>query len=72
MAYSPGSDDQKLDFRIYIGMLFFRWQMIVVCFLYCLLGGVLYILFAPKEYVTTCRLMRYQEGNIHVAKPISL
>ena len=71
MAYTPNIEEQKLDFRIYIGMLFFRWQIILICFLYCLLGGILYIQFAPKEYVTTCRLMRYQEGNLQVAKPTS-
>ena len=50
MAYTPNTDEQKLDFRIYIGMLFFRWQLIVVCLLYGLLGGVLYLRFTPKEY----------------------
>jgi len=50
----------KIDFRLYIGMLFFRWQIIAVCFLYSLLGGVLYLHLAPREYQTGCSLMIYR------------
>lgn len=67
---SPTETD-RIDFRVYIGMLVFRWQIILLCFLYCLLGGVLYLHFASKEYVTLCRLLRYQEGDIRVARPSS-
>jgi len=56
----------KVDFRIYIGVLFFRWQTIAVCFLWCLLGGLLYVQLAPKEYRTASSLMIYREANVNV------
>ncbi len=52
------------DFRIYLGMLFFRWQTIVVCFLYCLLGGVLYLNFTPKRYRAACKVMVYRNSYL--------
>ena len=52
---------QGIDLRIYIGMLFFRWQTIVCCFLYCLLGGVIYIQVLPKLYETSAALMHFRE-----------
>ncbi|NQT94629.1 MAG: hypothetical protein HQ559_17875 [Lentisphaerae bacterium] len=57
----------KPDFRIYIGMLFFRWQIIAVCFLYCLLGGVIYLNLAPKSYTVSCKLMIYYDATARVA-----
>ena len=57
---------QKPDFRIYIGMLFFRWQIIAVCFLYCLLGGVVYLHLAPKSYGASCQLMIYRDPKMDV------
>ena len=56
----PAQHD-KIDFRVYLGMILFRWQTIVVCFLYCLLGGVLYIQLAPKEYLSFCKIMIYRD-----------
>ncbi|MFT7489529.1 MAG: hypothetical protein ACI9OU_001933, partial [Candidatus Promineifilaceae bacterium] len=40
-----------VDFRMYLGLILFRWQVIAVCFLYSLLGGVLFLQFTPKMYV---------------------
>jgi len=54
---------EKVDFRLYIGMLFFRWQIIALCFLYSLLGGVLYIHLTPKEYLTRCSLLIYRDPH---------
>ena len=55
---------EGFDFRIYIGMIFFRWQIIAVCFLYCLLGGVLYINYTPKQYVTGAKIAMYRDPNL--------
>ncbi len=60
--YNENTDvDQPIDVRLYIGMLLFRWQTIVLCFLYCLLGGVLYINLAPKKYVASTRIRVFEE-----------
>ena len=72
MAYGDNNPaEQSVDFRVYVGMLFFRWQIIVVCFLYCLLGGVIYLQVTPKEFVSRCRLMRRIEENVQVNRPSS-
>ena len=52
----PSTEQTQIDIRQYIGILFFRWHIIAVCFLYCLLGGVLYIQFTPPKYSASCRL----------------
>lgn len=62
----PEQLDQKIDFRLYIGLFFFYWQTIAVCFLYCLLCGVLYIQFAPKLYKTSCKLMVHRDVNLEM------
>jgi capsular exopolysaccharide synthesis family protein len=64
----PEPEQQKIDFRVYIGILFFRWQVIAVCFLYALLAGVLYIHLAPKKYHTSCRLMIYRDPQLEIAR----
>jgi capsular exopolysaccharide synthesis family protein len=64
----PEPEQQKIDFRVYIGILFFRWQVIAVCFLYALLAGVLYIHLAPKKYHTSCRLMIYRDPHLEIAR----
>jgi len=64
MAFESAQPEQgKVDFRVYIGMLFFRWQLVALFFLYCLLGAVLYIQIAPKEYLTSCGIMSYRDPN---------
>ena len=54
-------EQQKTDLRVYIGMLFFRWQIITLCFLYCLLGGVLYLHLAQKRYIVSAKVMIYRD-----------
>ena len=54
-------EETKVDFRIYLGIILFRWQLIAVCFLYCLLAGVLYIHLAPRRYSSRCNVMIYRD-----------
>ena len=56
MPLSTRSDTEKFDFRVYLGIIFFRWKIIVVCFLYCLLAGVLYLQFTEKAPSATTYL----------------
>lgn len=60
--------NERIDFRIYLGMLFFRWQVITVCFLYCLLGGVLFATLAPKKYEAKCKVSVYRDPDMPVGK----
>ena len=54
----------SVDFRQYIGILFLRWQTIAVCFLWCLLAGVVYLELAPKKYRTECRITLYVDPDL--------
>jgi capsular exopolysaccharide synthesis family protein len=63
-AVKPPAEENKIDFRIYVGIILFRWQIIAVCFLYSMLAGVLYITFAPKKYQSSCNLMIYKDSLI--------
>lgn len=56
----------KFDVRMYIGIIFFRWQMIVVCLLYSMLGATVYILAAPKDYSVRCKIMAYRDPNLEI------
>ena len=67
MAISDGFDQQKkVDPRIYLGILVFRWKLIVICFLYSLLGGVVYLQFAPKQYQTSATIMIYRDPSTQI------
>jgi capsular exopolysaccharide synthesis family protein len=66
MATPDSFEQKKVDPRIYIGILVFRWKLIVICFLYCLLGGVIYLQFAPKEYSTTSTVMIYRDPSTQI------
>ncbi len=44
----------------------FRWKLIVICFLYCMLGGVIYLNFAPKEYDTSTQIMIYRDPSTQI------
>ena len=57
-----------IDIRVYVGMFFFRWKIIVVCFVYALLAGVLYIHLTPKKYQANCRLMAFRDPNTFTSK----
>ena len=59
----PEIEQPTIDFRIYIGMILFRWKIIVICFLYALLGGVLYLDLAPKKYASTCKIIVQTESG---------
>ncbi|NQU38637.1 MAG: polysaccharide biosynthesis tyrosine autokinase [Lentisphaerae bacterium] len=52
---------QQIDFRQYVGIIVFRWQIIALCFLYCLLTGVLYIHLSPKKYLTQAKITLYRD-----------
>ena len=57
-------EENKIDFRIYIGIILFRWQLIALCFLYSMLAGTLYLDLAPKKYQSSCNLMIYRDALI--------
>ncbi len=63
----PEAPPGKVDVRIYIGILFLRWKLIILCFLLCMLAGVLYIQHADKEYETKCSVMVWHDPNLVVA-----
>jgi capsular exopolysaccharide synthesis family protein len=44
-------------------MFFFRWKIVVFCFVYSLLAGVLYIHMKPEKYQADCRLMAFRDPN---------
>ncbi len=64
----PPADENKIDFRIYLGIILFRWQMIAVCFLYALLGAVIYLYVAPKKYESRTRIMIYRDPLLTVSR----
>lgn len=59
-------EQKKVDPRIYLGILVFRWKLIVICFLYALVGGVLYLELAPKEYEASAQIMIYRDPSTQV------
>lgn len=68
MAVPAKSEASSIDFRVYIGIVFFRWKIIVVFFLYALLAGVLYIHFAPKKYMAACRIAVFRDATFEVTQ----
>ena len=66
MPPSDSFEQKKVDPRIYLGILVFRWKLIVICFLYCLLGGVAYLQFASKEYDTLAGIMIYRDPSTQI------
>ncbi len=59
-------EQKKVDPRIYLGILVFRWKLIVICFLYSILAGVVYLQFAPKEYDTSTGAMIYRDPSTQI------
>ena len=68
MAQDQHIDVEKFDPRVYVGIVFFRWKLIVLCLLLCLFGGVLYVTFAPKKYLTKCTVMIWRDPLLSVSK----
>jgi len=66
MAQPTELESKKVDLRVYVGIIVFRWKIITVCFLYALLGGLVYLQVAPKEYEAKCRLMIYRDPSLQV------
>lgn len=66
MPVTDTFEQKRIDPRVYLGILVFRWKLIVVCFLFCLLGGVLYLEFTPKEYSTVTRLLIYRDPSTQI------
>ncbi len=66
MPPADSFDQKKVDPRIYLGILVFRWKLILICFLYCMLGGVAYLQFAPKEYDTSAGIMIYRDPSTQI------
>ena len=65
------SESKKIDVRIYIGILFFRWKIIAMCFLYALLAAVIYLHLSTSIYETSCRIMVYRDPNLVIARDTS-
>jgi len=61
-----------MDFRVYIGVILFRWQIITVFFLYCLLVGVLYIHLAPKRHLVASKVMIYRDPLLEVSSSLAV
>ncbi|MDI6775010.1 MAG: polysaccharide biosynthesis tyrosine autokinase [Verrucomicrobiota bacterium] len=62
----PSGHENRIDFRVYIGVALVHWKIIVLCFLYGLLGGVLYILFTPKTHEARCTVLTYRDPNLQI------
>lgn len=62
------SEENKIDFRIYLGIILFRWQIIAVCFLYALLAAVIYLHAAPKRFESRMRIMIYRDPLLTVTR----
>ncbi len=63
--------EEKVDLRMYIGIIFFRWKIIVVCFLWALLGGVAYLQIMQPKYLTHCKIMIYRDPNLSISADAS-
>ena len=61
-------EENKIDFRVYLGIILFRWQIIAICFLYSLLAGVLYIHLTPKKFMSSCNIMIYRDPLLTISK----
>ncbi len=66
MAESAGQERQPIDFRIYLGMILFRWQVITLCFLYSLLAGVIFLQITPKKFVTSVQIRAFADPTLQL------
>ena len=60
-------DSIKFDPRAYIAILIFRWKIIALAILACLLGGVGYLRVAPTIWLTNCVVMIWQDPTLKMA-----
>lgn len=67
----PLQAETKTDFRIYIGIVLFRWQTIVLCFLVSLLCAVVFLNSVPRRYRTMCKIMVHKDENLEAPSPTS-
>lgn len=61
------TETTQIDPRLYLGILVFRWKLIIICFLYCLLSAVAYLNLAPKSYLTSASIMIFRDPNTRIA-----
>jgi len=61
------TEENKIDFRIYLSVMLFRWQLIALCFLYTMLGAVAYLYLAPKTYESNTKIMIYRDPLLTVS-----
>lgn len=61
------TDTVRIDPRMYLGIIAFRWKLIAICFLYCLLAGVVYLEFVATEYLTRAVIMIYRDPNTTIS-----
>ena len=64
----PPEEESNIDFRLYLAIILFRWKWIVVCFLYALLAGVIYLHVAPKRYQSRTEIMIYRDPLLAVSR----
>ena len=70
MPAADSFEQKKIDPRVYLGILVFRWKLIVLCFLLCLLGGVVYLEFTAKEYSTSARMLIYRDPSTQITSQV--
>jgi capsular exopolysaccharide synthesis family protein len=63
---SEEAQTKTFDIRSYIGILLFRWKIVVVCFLWAILGGVLFLQLSPKIYKATASIMIYRDRTVEL------
>ncbi len=54
-------EETRIDFRVYLAVIFFRWQIIALCFLYAVLGGVVYLQLATPKYHSGIDIVVYSD-----------
>jgi len=60
---------EKFDYRAYLGIVVFRWKLIVLCFLWAILAGVLFIRFSEKKFNASGTVRIYKEKMKELPSP---
>lgn len=58
---------KKIDLRLYIAIILLHWKVIIACFLWAVLAGVLFIEFTPAEYETSCKVITYRDPLLSIS-----